>query len=158
VRGLVEDDPRLTGRAVDRLAASPRVMLLASALEDHGSLLLARGDRAGAADALQRAWSAYDRHGAVRPAAAVAATLAAAGAAPAAPAAPRRPDTGWAALTPAELAVAELVSAGHTNRGAARALGISPNTVATHLRSVFAKLDVRSRVQLANAWHARPAG
>ena len=70
-------------------------------------------------------------------------------------AAARRPDKGWAALTAAELAVAESISAGHTNRGAARALGISANTVATHLRSVFAKLDVRSRVQLANAWHAQ---
>jgi len=40
-------------------------------------------------------------------------------------------------------------------RGAARALGISSNTVATHLRSIFAKLDIQSRVQLANAWHAQ---
>jgi DNA-binding CsgD family transcriptional regulator len=69
--------------------------------------------------------------------------------------APRRPDKGWEALTAAELAVAELISAGNTNRLAARALGISPNTVGTHLRAVFAKLDVRSRVQLANAWNAR---
>ena len=73
------------------------------------------------------------------------------GAAPA----PRRPDKGWEALTAAEFAVAELISAGNTNRLAARALGISPNTVGTHLRAVFAKLDVRSRVQLANAWNAR---
>jgi DNA-binding CsgD family transcriptional regulator/tetratricopeptide (TPR) repeat protein len=158
VRGLVEGDPRLTRRAVDALASAPRVMLLASALADHGSLLLARGDRTPGIDALQRAWSAYDQHGATRPAAAVAAALARAGVATSTPPAPRRPDTGWAALTGAELAVTALISAGHTNRGAARALGISPNTVATHLRSVFSKLDVRSRVQLANAWHARPDG
>ncbi|MDT7575730.1 MAG: hypothetical protein QOH17_2063, partial [Pseudonocardiales bacterium] len=40
-----------------------------------------------------------------------------------------------------------------TNREAATTLRISPNTVNTHLRAVFAKLDVRSRVQLANALH-----
>jgi DNA-binding CsgD family transcriptional regulator len=49
--------------------------------------------------------------------------------------------------------VAALVGAGHTNRAAAAALRISPNTVGTHLRAVFAKLEVRSRVQLANLLH-----
>ena len=85
----------------------------------------------------------------------MAATLREFGLAVGSAATPRRPDKGWEALTAAELAVAELISAGNTNRLAARELGISPNTVGTHLRSVFAKLDVRSRVQLANAWHAR---
>jgi len=54
-----------------------------------------------------------------------------------------------------ELKVAELVGAGHTNRTAAAALGISVNTVGTHLRVIFAKLDVRSRAQLVNVMHAR---
>ena len=42
-------------------------------------------------------------------------------------------------------------------KNAARALaerGISVNTVGTHLRAVFATLDVQSRVQLANSLHA----
>jgi DNA-binding CsgD family transcriptional regulator len=104
---------------------------------------------------LRRAWGIYDAAGAVLPASLVARTLREAGLAVGAEAAPRRPDKGWEALTAAELAVAELISAGNTNRLAARALGVSPNTVGTHLRSIFAKLDVRSRVQLANAWHAR---
>jgi hypothetical protein len=30
------------------------------------------------------------------------------------------------------------------------------HTVNTHLRSIFAKLDLHLRVQLANAWNARP--
>ena len=33
-------------------------------------------------------------------------------------------------------------------------LGVSMNTVATHVRSVFLKMDVRSRVQLVNAMRA----
>lgn len=38
---------------------------------------------------------------------------------------------------------------------AARALGISVNTVGTHLRSIYSKLAVQSRVQLANELHGR---
>jgi DNA-binding CsgD family transcriptional regulator len=155
VRGLVDGDASVMARAVERLEGSPRVTLLASALADYGSLLLAQGERAEGTTALQRAWSAYDAAGAVALAAFTARTLEAAGVSTGSAASPRRPDKGWAALTTAELAVAEVISAGHTNRLAARALGISPNTVSTHVRSIFAKLDVRSRVQLANAWNAR---
>jgi DNA-binding CsgD family transcriptional regulator len=59
-----------------------------------------------------------------------------------------RPRIGWAALTEAELRVARLVAEGHTNRSVAATLFVSPNTVSTHLRSAFAKLEVNSRVQL----------
>jgi DNA-binding CsgD family transcriptional regulator len=60
------------------------------------------------------------------------------------------PATGWASLTQAERRVATLISQGHTNKSAASALGVSTNTVGTHLRAAFAKLGVQSRVQLAN--------
>jgi DNA-binding CsgD family transcriptional regulator len=60
------------------------------------------------------------------------------------------PATGWASLTDAERRVATLISEGHTNKSAASALDVSINTVGTHLRAVFAKLGVQSRVQLAN--------
>ena len=62
---------------------------------------------------------------------------------------------GWAALTETEMRVARLISDGHTNKSAAAQLNVSANTVGTHLRSVFAKLDVRSRVQLTNLLNAR---
>ena len=42
---------------------------------------------------------------------------------------------------------------GHTNKSAAAELGVSVNTIGTHLRAVFAKLDIQSRVQLANELH-----
>jgi hypothetical protein len=41
------------------------------------------------------------------------------------------------------------------NKSAAAQLGVSANTVGTHLRSVFAKLGMRSRVQLTNLLDAR---
>jgi DNA-binding CsgD family transcriptional regulator len=59
-----------------------------------------------------------------------------------------RPETGWAALTDSELSVARLVAHGLTNREAAEQLYVSPHTVSSHLRSVFAKLDINSRFAL----------
>ncbi len=60
------------------------------------------------------------------------------------------PDTnGWAALTAAELAVARLAAEGLTNREVADRLFVSPHTVNSHLRHVFAKLGINSRVELA---------
>jgi DNA-binding CsgD family transcriptional regulator len=61
----------------------------------------------------------------------------------------RRPDNGWAALTDSELAVARLVAQGLSNREVAEHLFLSPHTVSGHLRHVFAKLGVNSRVDLA---------
>jgi DNA-binding CsgD family transcriptional regulator len=42
------------------------------------------------------------------------------------------------------------------SRSAAAELVVSLNTVNTHLRSIFTKLGVRSRVQLANLWRTLP--
>lgn len=56
--------------------------------------------------------------------------------------------SGWHSLTPAELRVARLVSLGLSNRAVAEELVVSPHTVDTHLRHVFTKLNVSSRVQL----------
>jgi DNA-binding CsgD family transcriptional regulator len=56
---------------------------------------------------------------------------------------------GWAAMTSSELAVAQLVAEGLTNREVAERLFVSPHTVNSHLRHVFAKLGINSRVELA---------
>ncbi|MCX4824980.1 helix-turn-helix transcriptional regulator [Streptomyces sp. NBC_01142] len=60
----------------------------------------------------------------------------------------QRPTSGWHSLTRAELRVARLVVTGLSNRAVAEQLVLSPHTVDTHLRHVYAKLSVRSRVQL----------
>jgi DNA-binding CsgD family transcriptional regulator/tetratricopeptide (TPR) repeat protein len=57
--------------------------------------------------------------------------------------------TGVESLTPSERRVAELVAAGRSNREVAQTLFVSRATVETHLRSVFRKLDVASRAELA---------
>lgn len=67
----------------------------------------------------------------------------------------KRPPTGWEALTEVEDRVVEAVVAGLTYREAGERLYISRRTVETHIASVFRKLGVRSRNELAAAWHAR---
>jgi DNA-binding CsgD family transcriptional regulator len=53
-------------------------------------------------------------------------------------------------LTAAEQRVAALVAAGRTNREVAAALFLGERTVASHLTHIYAKLGVRSRVELAS--------
>jgi len=60
-----------------------------------------------------------------------------------------RPPTGWESLTPSESRVAELIAQGLPNREIAAALFVSVSTVKTHLLHVFAKLEVRTRADLA---------
>ena len=57
--------------------------------------------------------------------------------------------TGWTQLTDAERTVAELVAQGLTNKQAAKRLLMSHYTVDYHLRSVYRKLGVSSRVEVA---------
>jgi transcriptional regulator of acetoin/glycerol metabolism len=67
------------------------------------------------------------------------------------------PGYGWPSLTDTEVAVAEQVAQGLTNREAAARLYLSPHTIDYHLRQVFQKLDVRSRVELTRAILRRQA-
>ncbi len=60
-----------------------------------------------------------------------------------------RGPAGWARLTDTEQSVAELVATGLTNRETAAQLFLSPHTVDYHLRHIFRKLDIDSRIQLA---------
>ena len=62
----------------------------------------------------------------------------------------RRPTTPrHSELTPQERTVAQLVATGLANREIAERLFVTTNTIETHLRHIFQKLDVRSRTQLA---------
>ena len=69
--------------------------------------------------------------------------------------------SGVESLTTRELQIARLVVERKTNPQIAEALFLSPKTVETHLRNMFRKLDVSSRVEVAraveNADHAQSA-
>ena len=61
---------------------------------------------------------------------------------------------GLESLTERERQVADLVVARYTNPEIAAALFLSPKTVETHLRHIFHKLDVTSRVEVARTIEA----
>jgi DNA-binding CsgD family transcriptional regulator len=50
-------------------------------------------------------------------------------------------------LTARECEILALLASGQSNKELARALGISPNTVKTHIARLFEKLEVQKRVQ-----------
>ncbi|WP_329045607.1 LuxR C-terminal-related transcriptional regulator [Amycolatopsis sp. NBC_01488] len=156
VDGLVTGDVAALRDAERILAKSPRPVVRAAIADDLGQALLRQGHREDGIVLLDRAWAGYTGAGHSAAADGVRGVLSRAGV--------RRrewtvrasrPDLGWDALTPAERKVARLIGTGMTNRAAAQELGISPNTVGTHVRSVFTKLDVRSRVQLSNVLHGQ---
>jgi DNA-binding CsgD family transcriptional regulator len=54
----------------------------------------------------------------------------------------------WRALSPREQEVAALTCLGYTNRQIAARLGISPETVKTHLRNLLAKFGARTKAEM----------
>jgi DNA-binding CsgD family transcriptional regulator len=147
IRGLLEQSLADLEEAVTLYEGTPRRLELAVALEDLGAGLIST-DRDAAIDVLGRALALYTELGAIWGGRRVRSRLRELGV--------RRrlvtaePETkGWAAMTAAELAVARLVSEGLTNREVAERLFVSPHTVSSHLRHVFSKLGINSRVELA---------
>jgi DNA-binding CsgD family transcriptional regulator len=53
-------------------------------------------------------------------------------------------------LTGQEMKVLALLAAGQSNKEIAQTLGLSPNTVKTHIANLFAKLEVARRSQAVN--------
>jgi DNA-binding CsgD family transcriptional regulator/DNA-binding Lrp family transcriptional regulator len=146
-RGLLDDDVEELLRAVSLFERSPRSLALALASEDLGLAQQRHGTSESGIDALSRALVRFARAGATRDAARLRSRLRALGIRRRITTADK-PSTGWAAMTKSELAVAQLASDGLTNREIADRLFVSPHTVNTHLRQVFAKLEVNSRVDL----------
>lgn len=68
-----------------------------------------------------------------------------------------RPPAGWASLTPTELEVARLVADGLSNPAIASHLFMSRGTVKMHLSSVYLKLGIANRAQLAREMASRAA-
>jgi DNA-binding CsgD family transcriptional regulator len=64
------------------------------------------------------------------------------------------PDERLAGLSPREQQIVRLVAKGYVNNTIGRVLDISPWTVSTHLRRIFAKLGVASRAAMIAALYA----
>jgi DNA-binding CsgD family transcriptional regulator len=154
MRGLFNRDVEMVAESVRILQHSPRRGLRAAGIEGYGTMLLDAGQRDAALQQLDAAWDDYEWMGASARRAAVQRVMRQAGV--------RRAkwvsdhsESQSRSLTDAERRVAYLIADGHTDKSAAKALGISVNTVGTHLRLAYSKLGVQSRVQLANVLRER---
>jgi DNA-binding CsgD family transcriptional regulator len=145
-RALSLGDSALGLQAAELHQADPRPLVRASVLEDAAGLLPA-GREAEAVPLLDAALELYAAAGAERGAARVRGALRARGVRR--PSGRPRSSSDWPELTESELAVVRLVARGATNREVAERIYISPYTVNSHLRHVFTKLGIRSRVELA---------
>ena len=154
-RALLDKDPERALAAVQAYRGDPRSLVRAAAFEDAARLLpeRAKDEAVGYLDEALRLQSAA---GADRDAARVRRLLRDWGAQREG----GRPDPAaahWPELTASELAVVRLVIRGATDREVAQRLYISAHTVNSHLRHVFAKLGIRSRVELARRAGERQA-
>jgi DNA-binding CsgD family transcriptional regulator/tetratricopeptide (TPR) repeat protein len=152
--GLVEGGEHglaLLHEAVDVLADSPAKLEHAKARTELGAALRRAKHRAQAREQLRHALELATLCGATPLAARAETELLATGARP------RRISlSGVASLTPSERRVAQMAADGPTNREIAQALFVTPRTVEVHLTSIYRKLDINSRAQLAAAL-AEPA-
>jgi len=164
-RALLDDDADRAVAAVQAYGSDPRSLVRAAAYEDAGRLLKerARDEAVGYLDEALRLQSAA---GAERDAARVRRLLRDSGRQRSGRQGSGRQGSGgrpdpaaahWPELTASELAVVRLVVQGATDREVAQRLYVSAHTVNSHLRHVFAKLGIRSRVELAHRAGQRQA-
>jgi len=153
-KGLATGDLELVRQAVATCAGGPRSLTAAQVAE-------LAADVVGGGEAithLRHAASAYEAAGAAHDVARVAAALRQRGTRLGARGRRQRPGVGWDSLTPSELHVSELAAEGMTTRAVADRLFVSVNTVETHLRHIYRKLEIRSRAELATLVGRRREG
>ncbi|MFF0399127.1 LuxR C-terminal-related transcriptional regulator [Streptomyces sp. NPDC005248] len=148
-RGLLERDSEALRQAA-REHVSPCAGALAE--EDLGVLLSAQEEKNGAlgAAALRSALQRFVQIGSQGDIERIRAFMEEHGTSvTSAPRPGRAATVGWEALTETERSIAHLVSDGLTNRQVARRVSLSPHTVNYHLRAIFRKLGIGSRVEVA---------
>ncbi|MDX3767917.1 MULTISPECIES: helix-turn-helix transcriptional regulator [Streptomyces] len=148
-RGLLERDSEALRQAA-REHVSPCAGALAE--EDLGMLLSAQEEKNGAlgAAALRSALQRFVQIGSQGDIERIRAFMEEHGTSvTSAPRQGRAATVGWEALTETERSIAHLVSDGLTNRQVARRVSLSPHTVNYHLRAIFRKLGIGSRVEVA---------
>lgn len=150
-RALVEQDTDLMLEAVRSYRASPRPHELGAACEDAGTLLATENRRDEAVPLWEEALELYARLGADRDVARAMARLRAAGVKRGSRRPHVRATAGWESLTETEQKVVALVSQRLSNPEVAERLFISRYTVESHLKHIYRKLGLSSRLELAAA-------
>jgi DNA-binding CsgD family transcriptional regulator len=120
----------------------------ASAAEDCAAVRAQQGERAAARSWLERAGEDYLRCGATRDHARIRSRLRDVGVRRRHWIRHPRPVSGWGSLTETEHAVADLVAEGLSNQKVAGRMFLSRHTVDFHLRRIFRKPGIDSRVVL----------
>jgi DNA-binding CsgD family transcriptional regulator len=144
--GIVGRDPELLAHAA---ASHPDPWARASAAEDLGRVLIAMDNPDDAVAYLDDALGGYGHARAERDLARIRRRLRKLGVRRHHRAPAGRPATGWESLTETEQITATLVAEGLTNHQVAGRMYVSVHTVAFHLKQVFRKLGIGSRVELA---------
>nr|WP_272902825.1 AAA family ATPase [Streptomyces sp. BA2] len=146
--GVLRNDPAALHRAVELYRLAGRPLAAASALEDAAQVEQSMRNRPRAVRLLESAMELYLDCGAQRDLTRVQKKLRHLGVHNVRGLGADLPKSGWESLTSAELRVVRAIVDGRTNREAASILFLSPHTVDSHLRRVFSKLDINSRVEL----------
>lgn len=147
-KGLLDGDADTAIQGIEVLEAIPDWQ--AGIAKEFAAIVMAKSGRIDEATPLFRAALAVcEELGAERLVARVTANARAVGIRLARAATRGRPRFGWEALTDAELRVTGLAADGLTNRRIADHLFVSRHTIQTHLKHIFTKLEISSRVQLA---------
>jgi DNA-binding CsgD family transcriptional regulator/tetratricopeptide (TPR) repeat protein len=141
----------LLRRGAEALEAIPWLLDAARVRRKLGWVLATTGDLEGATRELRRAHDAFVRMRAEVELSLTRDVIREVGLRPP----PKAPLAGVGALTGREVDVARLVASRKSNKEIATALGISPRTVSTHLSSIFVKLEVTSRGELADVARAQ---
>ena len=145
--GLAGQDP---ARLTEAAAQHPDPWARAAAAEDLGVLHARRSDRDQAIHHFTQAINGYQLTGAPNDMARIRCRLRRLGVRRRSwTQSADRPVTGWRSLTDTERTASELVALGLNNQQVADRMYISVHTVAFHMRQIFRKLDIGSRVELA---------
>ncbi len=153
-RGLLTRDPGLLAKAGAHLRAVGRVTDYARNCEDIAMLAAQQGDSRAARSALMSATTVYEELGADWDLRRADAGVRPYGIRRGARGPRRRPAYGWAALSPTELRIAQLVAEGRSNPDIATELLLSRRTVQSHVSNILMKLKAQSRVDIARAARA----
>ena len=155
--GVLHHDLAALAQAAQLYEQGQRPLAQAAALEDLGVAAFAADQTQPAIDAFGQALILFNDTGAARDASRMRGRLRNLGVRRRLAAA-HRPGSGWAALTDSEVEVARLAAEGLTNREAAARLFVSHHTISGHLRSIYLKLGVSSRVELTRVAALHDAG